>query len=876
MKSQDIREKFLAYFKERGHSIFPSSSLVPDDPTLLLTGAGMIQFKPVFQGKKQVDYTRAATVQKCVRTTDIERVGHTARHLTFFEMLGNFSFGDYYKKEAIPWAWDFLTNVLKLNPTSLWITIYQDDDEAFKIWKDDVNLPEERIARLGEEDNFWSAGPTGPCGPCSEIIYDFGEDKSCGPDCQVGCDCDRFLEVWNLVFIQYDRDEAGNLNPLPRKNIDTGMGLERALCIINQAANNFETELLKPILDLVAQRVSVRYGEDEKKDISLKIIADHARAVTFLISDGVLPSNEGRGYILRRLLRRAVRHGRLLGIEDTFLPQLAKKVVGLMGDVYPELKEHQNFVIQIAQNEEERFSQTLGRGLSILSEVIAQIQVKKSNQISGEVAFQLYDTYGFPLELTQEIAEENGLSVDEIGFYNFMDAQKEKARLAAEERFAAESEQIYNEILLRCGKTDFVGYAENSLETMMSAIIQDGQLVKQASAGAEVGIILRRTPFYGESGGQAGDTGLIRTPTGEVKVEETKITVPELYVHRGRVLNGSVEIDQTVTATIDIARRKAIAKNHTATHILHWALRLVLGEHVKQAGSLVEDKRLRFDFTHFSALTPEEIRRVEQLANDKIFENHLVRCYVTSFEFAKDSGAIALFGEKYRDFVRVVEVDEFSKELCGGTHTGSTGEIGLIKIVSEGSIGTNLRRIEALTSQSALNHLTEKEEILEQAAELLRTRPVEMPQKISRLFEELKEKDRELDSLRSKLAQNEIENIIKDVKEINGVKALLVQVEAKDMEGLRSLVDLIRLKIESGVIVLGASADSKAMLVAAVSADLINQGFHAGNLLKEIAPVVEGGGGGRANIAQAGGKKPQNIPQALAEVEEYIKKMRRK
>lgn len=876
MKSQEIREKFLAYFKERGHSIFPSSSLVPDDPTLLLTGAGMIQFKPVFQGKKRVDYTRAATVQKCVRTTDIERVGHTARHLTFFEMLGNFSFGDYYKKEAIPWAWDFLTNVLKLNPTSLWITIYQDDDEAFKIWKDDVNLPEERIARLGEEDNFWSAGPTGPCGPCSEIIYDFGEDKSCGPDCQVGCDCDRFLEVWNLVFIQYDRNEAGNLNPLPRKNIDTGMGLERALCIINQAANNFETELLKPILDLVAQRVSVRYGEDEKKDISLKIIADHARAVTFLISDGVLPSNEGRGYILRRLLRRAVRHGRLLGIEDTFLPQLAKKVVGLMGDVYPELKEHQNFVIQITQNEEERFSQTLGRGLSILSEVIAQIQIKKSNQISGEVAFQLYDTYGFPLELTQEIAEENGLSVDEIGFYNFMDAQKEKARLAAEERFAAESEQIYNEILLRYGKTDFVGYAENSLESRVSAIIQDGQLVKQASAGAEVGIILRRTPFYGESGGQVGDTGLIRTPTGEVKVEETKITVPELYVHRGRVLNGSVEIDQTVTATIDIARRKAIAKNHTATHILHWALRLVLGEHVKQAGSLVEDKRLRFDFTHFSALTPEEIRRVEQLANDKIFENHLVRCYITSFEFARDSGAIALFGEKYRDFVRVVEVDEFSKELCGGTHTGSTGEIGLIKIVSEGSIGTNLRRIEALTSQSALSYLTEKEEILEQAAELLRTRPVEMPQKISRLFEESKEKDRELDSLRSKLAQNEIEKIIKDVKEINGVKALLVQVEAKDMEELRSLVDLIRLKIESGVIVLGASADSKAMLVAAVSADLINQGFHAGNLLKEIAPVVEGGGGGRANIAQAGGKKPQNIPQALAEVEEYIKKMRRK
>lgn len=872
MRSSEIRERFLRFFEERNHRILPSSSLIPDDPSLLLTAAGMVQFKPVFQGKKQVDYSRAATVQKCVRTTDIDVVGHTARHLTFFEMLGNFSFGDYYKKEAIPWAWELLTERFKMDSSPLWITIFQDDDEAFEIWNRDVGISEQRIVRLGEKDNFWSAGPTGPCGPSSEIVFDFGEEKSCGPECRVGCDCNRFLEVWNLVFMQYDRDEQRRLNPLPRKNIDTGMGLERVAAILQGVGGVFESDLMRPIVDAVCRVAEISFGRNENKDVSLKIITDHIRAITFLISDGILPSNEGRGYVLRRLIRRAIRHGRLLGIEKAFLSLLVDKVVEIAKGDYPELSEHHALVGQIVRSEEERFSQTLRQGLEILDQEITRLKREKALHIPGEIAFRLYDTYGFPVELTAEIAGEEGFEVNKQEFEKLMEQQREKARAAATAAGFAPA-GIYHEILSRVGKSEFVGYELESAETAVNALVRDEKEIEAAREGKEIEIVLSKTPFYGEAGGQVGDTGRIETVTGKAVVGDTQIPVPGLYVHRARVESGTIKVGQPAWAFIDAGRRKRITKNHTATHILHWALRQVLGEHAKQAGSLVDDKHLRFDFTHYSAVTPKELERIEKLANEKILQSHPVRNYVTSYEFARDSGAIALFGEKYGDFVRVLEVGEFSRELCGGTHVSQTGEIGLVKVVSEGSVGANLRRVEALSGQEALTYLLEREEAIEETARLLKVKPEEVAKRVANLLKESRTKNKEIENLRARLAQLEIGALLAAERQVNGVSVFISRIRVKDMDSLRSYVDLLRDRMKSGIVVLGASSDEKAMLVASVSADLVVEGYHAGQILSAIAPLVGGGGGGRPDMAQAGGKNPACLEQALKEAEQQIRRM---
>jgi alanyl-tRNA synthetase len=872
VKSNEIRERFLRFFEERNHRIVASSSLIPDDLSLLLTAAGMVQFKPIFQGKKQVDFSRAASVQKCVRTTDIDEIGRTARHLTFFEMLGNFSFGDYYKKEAIAWAWELLTEDFKIDPAPLWITIFQDDDEAFEIWNREVGIGKERIVRLGEKDNFWSAGPTGPCGPSSEIIFDFGEEKSCGPDCGVGCDCDRFLEVWNLVFMQYDRDEQGRLSPLPRKNIDTGMGLERAAAILQGVESVFESDMLRPVVDAASKTAKISFGTSAEKDVSLKIIADHSRAITFLVSDGVLPSNEGRGYILRRLVRRAVRHGRLLGIEDIFLPPLVDRVVEVMKEAYPELSEHHAFLGQIVRSEEERFSQTLRQGLEILDQEIDGLKRQGILQIPGEVAFRLYDTYGFPLELTAEIAREENLTVDDREFEKYMEKQREKARAAVTAAGFAPA-GIYHEIFSRIGKTEFVGYELDSVEAVVNALLQKEKEIDLARQGDEIEVILSKTPFYGEAGGQVGDRGEIETVTGRARVIDTQIPIPDLYVHRARVETGTIKVGQLARSLIDVERRKLIARNHTATHILHWALRHVLGEHAKQAGSLVDDKRLRFDFTHYAAVTLEELQRIEKLANEKILENHPVRNYVTSLEFARDSGAIALFGEKYGDFVRILEIGDFSRELCGGTHVFITGEIGLVKVISEAGVGANLRRIEALSGVQALTYLLDKEQALEEASKLLKVKPIEVPKRIVNILKESKVREKELETLKARLAQQEIGALLQAARQVDGIKVLISKVRAKDMASLRSYVDLLRDHIESGIVVLGASSDAKAMLVAAVSPDLVAKGYHAGHLLEKIAPLVGGGGGGRPDMAQAGGKNPAGVESALKEAEEQIRKM---
>ncbi len=877
MKSSEIRKRFLAFFQERGHAVFPSSSLVPDDPTLLLTPAGMVQFKPVFQGEMKPTHIRITTCQKCVRTSDIERVGHTARHLTFFEMLGNFSFGDYYKREAIAWAWEFLTQNLKLDPGRMWITVFEDDDESFEIWRDEIGIPEARIVRMGEEDNFWSAGPTGPCGPCSELVYDLGEDRSCGrPDCGIHCDCDRFLEVWNLVFMEYNRNEKGDLEPLPKRNIDTGLGLERVASVLQDVPTNFETNLLKPIVDKTINLSGIRYGKDKKSDISVKIIADHVRAITFLIGDGVLPSNEGRGYILRRLIRRAVRHGRLLGIERSFLPALVQMVVESMKDAYPEIKESQEFIIRIAAGEEERFSQTLKSGLSILSGVIQEAKSKGMNQIGGDIVFQLYDTYGFPLELTREIAEEDGFSVDEREFDELMEEQRRKARAAWRDR-VAKPKEVYAQVFDQYGKGEFVGYSLESVETTIQAIIRGNVVVHRAKEGDEIEVVLKKTPFYAEMGGQVGDKGCIEASSGTVEIVDTQSPFPDLYVHVGKVVKGTICLGQKAKATIDLKRRTEICRNHTATHLLHWALRTVLGKHVKQAGSLVDHDRLRFDFTHFTALSDEEIWRVEKLINDKVFEGHSVKCYITSFQFAKDIGAIALFGEKYGEFVRVVEIGNFSKELCGGIHVANTSQVGLVKIVSEGSIGTNLRRVEALTASRALDYIHGREEILEETTNLLKVGTIpEIPERITSILATLKEREREIESFEIQLIKHQVDTLLASTREVNGVRVLIRAIEAKDMESLRRFVDVLRERVKSGIMVLGASHGGKAMLIAAATPNLVANGFHAGDLLKEIAPLVGGGGGGRADLAQAGGRKPENISQALDKALRYIEKHLRK
>jgi alanyl-tRNA synthetase len=869
MKSKEIRDRFLRFFDGKDHLVLPSSSLIPEDPSLLLTTAGMVQFVPVFKGEVKPKHPRVTTAQRCLRTTDIERIGTTARHLTFFEMLGNFSFGDYYKKDAIPWAWEFLTKDLKMDIDRLWITIFRDDDEAFDVWHKGVGIPIDRIVRLGEEDNFWSAGPTGLCGPSSEIIYDFGEDFSCGPDCGLGCDCDRWVEVWNLVFMQYNRNIKGELEVLPKKNIDTGMGLERAAAILQGVTTTFETDLIFPLVETVASIARTKYKESKGKDISLKIIADHVRAIVFMINDGILPSNEGRGYVLRRILRRAVRHGRLLGVKKPFLTDLADEVYSTMGDAHPEIRQSRGFVEQIVQAEEERFLNTLRQGLTLLDDYIMAAKRAGDREISAGSTFKLYDTFGFPLELTEEIAAEKGLHVDRKGFYTLMEKQREVARGARQVEVSVPKE-IYSGAFDQYGPSKFVGYTQLKSQTTLQAIIVDNRVSQKAEAGQAVEVVLGRTPFYAEMGGQVGDTGFIETDTGRVKVADTLTPHLGLIVHKGKVVEGEIAVGSKATASVDGERRLAVGRNHTATHLLHWALRVILGSHVRQAGSLVDEERLRFDFTNPTSLSREELKHIEMLVNRKIVENHPVRAYTTTHKFAIESGALAFFGEKYGRYVRVLEVGDFSRELCGGTHLVSTGQIGLFKIVSESSVGANLRRIEAVTGLGSVAYLEKQGEILEEIGRTLKAGTAELVGRLQGLLSTLKEKEREVELLRSQMAKAEVERMIREAKELLGIKMIVSSVEGKDMNALRLITDDLKNCLKPAVIVLGSTLDRGVSLVVGLTPDLVKKGLSAVKIIQPLAEIIGGGGGGRTDLAQAGGRIPEKLGEALKVAEMTI------
>jgi alanyl-tRNA synthetase len=867
LKSEEIRARFLEFFRQRDHRVVKSSSLIPDDPTLLVTNAGMVQFKPYFLGSVKPEFSRATTCQKCVRTTDIEKVGHTARHLTFFEMLGNFSFGDYYKKEAIPWGWEFLTADIGLDPERMYCSVFEEDDEAYEIWKDVVGIPEERLVRLGAEENFWDMGTTGPCGPCSEILYDQGEAFACTrPDCRPGCDCDRYLELWNLVFMQYDRDEQGELHPLPSKNIDTGLGLERLASVLQGVTNNFETDSLAIPLKTVADLSGVEYGRGEDSDISLKIVADHSRAVTFMVGDGVLPSNEDRGYILRRLIRRAVRHGRLLGITELFLPGMVDVVVEIMGDAYPDLKRNYAFITSIVRSEEERFSQTLRSGLIYLEEAVSELEQSGKEIITGEVVFHLHDTLGFPLELTRELAHERGLSLDEEEFSVLMEEQRERARAArVEEGYSPQVQEIYAEILDNYGDSFFTGYETTMDRSVVVAIVKEDRASALAAAGDEVEVFLDRTPFYGEMGGQVGDTGRIISPSGEAEVTDTLHPAHGLTAHLCRVTRGELRTGETVEAAVNAERRSAIRRNHTATHILHWALREVLGDHAKQAGSMVDGQRFRFDFTHFGPLSKEELARVEEMANRKVLDDLPVRAYVTTYEYATSINAVALFGEKYEDYVRVVEVDDISRELCGGTHVGRTGEIGLLVLVSESGIGANMRRVEAVTGMEAYRYFHRRQEMLEDLAAALKVEVNKLPDRVERVMRRVKELESDL----KKRGRDEVASLIDTGIEwtenemAGGGRILTAVVGDIGSEDLRELAERTLARYSAGAVGIATAQEGKANIVVALSKGLVDAGLDAVELVRKAGRLLDGGGGGRPDMAVGGGSDTSRLKEAL-------------
>ncbi|GAU08663.1 alanine--tRNA ligase [Desulfoplanes formicivorans] len=872
----EIRETFLKYFENKGHIRQPSSSLIPrDDPSLLFTNAGMVQFKKIFQGQEQRAYSRATTSQKCLRVggkhNDLENVGRTARHHTFFEMLGNFSFGDYFKEQAISFAWEFITKELGLPKEKLYATVYKDDDEAFELWKKVAGLPESRIYRLGEKDNFWSMGDTGPCGPCSELHIDQGEHMACGPDCGIGkCDCDRFLEIWNLVFMQFNRDETGTMTPLPKPSIDTGMGLERIAAVCQGVYSNFDTDLFVPLITAMADRAGVQYGESDDTDTALRVIADHSRSMAFLIADGILPSNEGRGYVLRRLIRRAFRFGRLMGMEQPFLYEQARAVVKEMGSAFPELLDNQDFMVSVIKKEEERFSQTLDKGLAILEQEMDRVRHKGGQVLSGEVAFKLYDTYGFPLDIVNDVTEKQGMSVDEAGFNTFMAEQKRKSKEAwsgsGEKDVAAQFAR-----LLEAGmQTRFVGYdtlcATSRIVTLLDAT---GQSVDVLSQGDHGYILTAQTPFYGESGGQTGDQGALTTPTGSVQVVNTLKPSPQLIVHEVEISKGEVTLDQEAALQVEEGVRIATARNHTCTHLLQAALQKVLGKHVKQSGSLVTPERLRFDFTHIAAMTPEEIARVEDEVNASILANVDLTTQIMSLEEAKAKDAMALFGEKYDQQVRVVEVPGISVELCGGTHLKSTGQAGSFCILSESGIASGVRRIEALTGWEALKHWKTLRAEHEQIARELKSQPGELVARVHSLKAQLKELSRENKSLQEKLLSSQGRDLMQGVEEINGVKVLTIQTEAQDVNALRTLMDDLRSKLTSGVIALTAHIGEKVVLLLFVSKDLHDR-FTAPGLIKPVAAAIGGGGGGRPDLAQAGGTDPSGIDKAFARLRELV------
>ncbi|WP_243116831.1 alanine--tRNA ligase [Heliophilum fasciatum] len=868
---------FLDYFAQNGHTAVASSSLVPhDDPTLLFTNAGMNQFKDVFLGFEKRPYVRATTAQKCVRAggkhNDLDTVGRTARHHTFFEMLGNFSFGDYFKNDAICFAWELLTDVFKLPKEKLYATIYLDDEEAFTIWRDEIGVPVERILRLGEKDNFWSMGDTGPCGPCSEILIDRGEHLRCdAEECAIGkCDCDRWLEIWNLVFMQYNRDETGTMTPLPKPSIDTGMGLERITSVLQNVGSNYDTDLIRPMIAFVEELSGQAYHRDDR-GFPFRVIADHVRSCTFLITDGVLPGNEGRGYVLRRILRRAVRFGKVLGIDRPFMYTIVPVVVQLMGDAYPEIREKNDFVQKVIKIEEERFHETLHEGMRIASEMVNKVKAEGSTVLPGRQAFALYDTYGFPLDLAEDIAEENDLTVDKEGFQAAMNEQRERARAARQDTVYGAGMEFWSELYSQQGATRFSGYQALEATSTVQAIVRGTEVVTEAQAGEEVQIVLNETPFYAESGGQTGDQGIITAGDTVVRIVDTKKMAGALHVHIGIIEKGTLQTGDAVTAQVNGARREAIARHHSATHLLHKALKETLGEHVNQAGSLVEENRLRFDFAHFSPLTREEWQAVEDRVNAQLLADLPVNTEETSLEQARAAGATALFGEKYGDQVRVVSMGEYSMELCGGTHVGHTSQIGLFKLVAEGGIGAGLRRLEAVTGSAALAYMNSQEETVRTLAEKLKVPMNDVNRRVDALQQVLRDKDREIEQLLTRLARYQVDDLLATGETVAGVTVLAAQVQAPDMDALRQMADLLKAKIGTGVLILAAVVDNKVNLVAAATADAVRQGVHAGNIVKEAARVAGGGGGGRPDMAQAGGKQPEKVMDALAAAKQVIK-----
>ncbi|BBO66546.1 alanine--tRNA ligase [Desulfosarcina alkanivorans] len=874
MTGNEIRQRYLDYFQKHGHRVVRSSSLIPqDDPTLLFTNAGMVQFKRTFLGEEKRDYLRATTSQKCVRAggkhNDLENVGYTARHHTFFEMLGNFSFGDYFKEKAVDFAWDLLTNGYGLPADKLWASVYLDDDDAYDLWHKRIGIPESRMIRLGEEENFWAMGDTGPCGPCSEIHLDRGAEHGCGrPDCDVACDCDRFLEIWNLVFMQFNRDASGTMTPLPKPSIDTGLGLERMASIIQDVNTNFETDLIYPIIQRAEALAEKPYGQSESDDVAMKVIADHSRAAAFLIGDGVLPSNEGRGYVLRRIMRRAIRYGRNIGLTKPFLHETARVVFDIMAPAYPDLKAAAAFITNVIENEEVRFSETLDNGLRVLNDTLDEIRATGATQVPGDLIFKLYDTFGFPVDIVRDVVRDEGLTLDTEGFDTCMDRQRRQSR--SKITFTGISD-AYRQLSAAGEKPEFVGYGTLACEARVVLVVRDGEGVDSADAGQTVEVVTTATPFYGEAGGQVGDHGTITAPGMELTVTDTVKDPTGIIIHKGIVETGRLENGQTVMLAVDGDHRAAVALNHTATHILHAALRHELGDHVKQAGSMVASERLRFDFTHFSQIAPDALERIENFVNRRIRQNVPVAVEEMDMDQAMESGATALFEEKYGDRVRVVNLDTFSRELCGGTHTSRTGNIGLFKILSESSVASGVRRIEALTGTAALDHVQETSRIVHQLGHLVKDKPDSVVKRVESLMTSLKSLEKETERLKTQLAEIQADGSGEEVVDINGVSAIIRQVSVEKPSAMRELADRFKDRIGSGIVVLGCETGGKALLIVVVTKDLSHR-FHAGNMIKTIAKVVGGGGGGRPDMAQAGGTQPQNLTQALEAARELIQK----
>ncbi|MCF8054676.1 MAG: alanine--tRNA ligase [Deltaproteobacteria bacterium] len=874
MKSAEIRKSFLDFFKEHGHEIVPSSGLIPkDDPTLLFTNSGMVQFKDCFLGLDD-RYTRATSSQKCVRAggkhNDLENVGYTARHHTFFEMLGNFSFGDYFKRESIRWGWEFLTERMNLPKEKLWVTVYEEDEDAFNIWHQEMGVPLDRIVRMGKESNFWEVGETGPCGPCSEILFDQGPSVGCGrPDCDVFCDCDRHLEIWNHVFTQFDRTASGDYVPLPKPNIDTGMGLERLTAVVQGVKSNYDTDLFMPIISFIAQLCGKKYPAIAESDSSIRVIADHSRAITFLLGDGVLPSNEGRGYTLRRILRRAARHGRIIGMDKPFLHEVVSVVVDVMKEAYPDIVAKEAFIKKVVFNEEERFGATLDGGLRILSEEMVSLEKSGGRVLAGEVAFKLYDSYGFPLDLTADVLRRSGFVIDDAGFERAMLAQKKKSRESWKGSGEETVATVYKKLSQKGVTTNFIGYDELVGGSTVVAILSNGEEVASIKAGQKGEVLVASTPFYGEKGGQVGDTGEIVGGNGaKFVVTDTQEPVADFISHIGFIKEGEIKLGDMVVLHINSQRRRAICAHHSATHIINAALRAVLGEHVKQSGSFVDDTRLRFDFTHFSRLEEGEIKAVEDLANRYVLENSEVQTMNMDKDAAMQSGACAVFGEKYAAEVRVVQMGSHSTELCGGVHVKKTGDIGFIKIIAETSVSAGVRRLEAVVGLSAVAYISQMETQLKSVAAVLRVPPEEIALRIEKVLQHQKDLEREIEHLKAQIALQSTGEIA--IKDIRGIRLLAMEVNATDVKTLRELGDRMRDKVGSGVVLLASKmADGKAMLLCLITKDLTGR-YHAGEIVKQLAPLVGGSGGGKADMAQAGGANAGGIPDAMKKVEELL------